>query len=214
MPLIVDYGMGNIRSVAKSFEAVGEKVSVSSSAEDVRKCDSLVLPGVGAFGDAMVNLDRLGLTKPLIEAITVQKKPFLGICLGMQLLAELSFEHGEHRGLGLVKGSVRRLPNLPDVRVPHVGWNDIQIRSPGSRLFQGLGPSAAFYFVHSYHLGEPPESIVAATCTHGSEFVAAVVTNNIFAVQFHPEKSQKAGQLLLRNFSVWSKELKDSLSVC
>jgi glutamine amidotransferase len=200
--VIIDYELGNVRSVANALQAVGAQVKISRQPEDLRAADGLILPGVGAFGDGMANLQRFGLIPLLNELVLEQKKPFLGICLGMQLLANTSAENGELAGLGWLNADVVRLPadmgNLP-LKVPHVGWNDVIVR----RTCPVLGlPNAvqSYYFVHSYALQCHEPEIIAGSCEYGIEFPAVVQKNNIFAVQFHPEKSQKHGLNLLANF--------------
>ncbi|MCK5247734.1 imidazole glycerol phosphate synthase subunit HisH, partial [Candidatus Bipolaricaulota bacterium] len=158
--------------------------------------DRIVLPGVGAFGRAMDNLRQSGLIEPLRHAIN-EGRPFLGICLGLQLLFDTSVEHGKHRGLGLVAGCVRQLPDT--VRVPHVGWNTVG-QSRKSRLFTGIRDQTHFYFVQSYYVEPANPSVVAGTTDYGASFAAAIEQDNLFAVQFHPEKSQQAGLELLANF--------------
>lgn len=196
---IVDYGMGNLASVAGAIRFLGYSAVVAGDAASLDAADVIVLPGVGAFGQAMTNLRRLGLVDALDREVHGRGKPFLGICLGMQLLAERSTEEGEHQGLGWIAGCVELIGgDDPDLRVPHVGWNNITPGSAGS-LFANEDVDVAYYFDHSYHLLCPPE-IVAATCTYGEQLTAAVHTANIFATQFHPEKSQVAGLKLLRRF--------------
>lgn len=195
---IVDYGMGNIRSVHNSFERLGCTVASTSSAAEIASADALILPGVGAFGQAVANLNARGLVAPILRAVREQGKPLLGICLGMQLLADSSEEHGDHKGLGLVPGSVRRLAPPGGLRVPHVGWNSIAIeqRDP---LFSSAHAGDAFYFVHSYHF-TCADAFVAATTDYGGPVVAAVQRDHVFGVQFHPERSQSKGLSLLGNF--------------
>lgn len=203
MVIVVDYGMGNIRSVSKAFEACGADVTVSSKPGDLKKAERIVLPGVGAFGDSMSNLKQRGLIEPLREQILVKRKPFFGICLGMQILADSGEEKGSHRGLGWLPGKtvVFSLKD-PRLKVPHIGWNDIQIVQD-SPLWSGLGKKLDFYFVHSYHFVPSEKSDVAATCDYGGDFTAAVQRGNIFATQFHPEKSQESGLRIIRNFLNW-----------
>jgi imidazole glycerol-phosphate synthase subunit HisH len=195
---IVDYGMGNIRSVHNAFERVGCNVTTTASADEISAADALVLPGVGAFGEAMKNLCKRELIAPLLRAVQVEGKPLLGICLGMQLLAESSEEGGSHEGLGLVPGRVRRLDVPKSLRVPHVGWNSVSAK-PTSPLFAGTHDGNAFYFVHSYHF-ECDAPFIAATTDYGSDVVAAVERDRVFGVQFHPERSQTNGLALLSNF--------------
>ncbi|MFN3598823.1 MAG: imidazole glycerol phosphate synthase subunit HisH [Aquificaceae bacterium] len=193
--LVVDYGMGNLRSVSKALERVGFKVKVSSEPEEVKKAPALVLPGVGAFKDAMGNLKRLGLYKEILRHIE-KGKPYLGICLGLQLLFEKSYEFGKTEGLGVLEGEVVLLPTT--VKVPHIGWNQIWKRKP-SWLLEGLKEGEYFYFVHSYHVVPKRQGVILTTTDYGIDFVSSVEYENIFAFQFHPEKSQRAGLRLLEN---------------
>ncbi|HAM95380.1 TPA: imidazole glycerol phosphate synthase subunit HisH [Candidatus Azambacteria bacterium] len=200
MITIIDYGMGNLRSVAKAFEKIGAQVRVSSSVEDLRNADRIVLPGQGAFGDGMKNLKTLGLIEPLYEEVMKKKKPFLGICLGLQMLARESSEGGIHKGLGFLQATVRRFQiDENSFKVPHMGWDDVIPKSNGI-LFKGIGEKPNFYFIHSYHMVCDDSDVVAATCDYGEVFTAAVEHDNIFGTQFHPEKSQKNGLQLLTNF--------------
>lgn len=200
MITIIDYGMGNLRSVAKAFEKIGARVRVSGSVEDLRNADRIVLPGQGAFGDGMKNLETLGLIEPLYEEVAKKKKPFLGICLGLQMLARESSEGGLHKGLGFLQATVRRFQiDENSFKVPHMGWDDV-IPKSNSMLFKGIGENPNFYFIHSYHVVCDNTDIVVATCDYGEVFTAAVESDNIFGTQFHPEKSQKNGLQLLTNF--------------
>jgi glutamine amidotransferase len=197
--LIIDYAMGNLRSVQNAFRAIGCEASISSSPEDLRNAERIVLPGVGAFGDGMRNLREAGWIEPLEEEVLGKGKPFLGLCLGMQLLATEGMEHGLHEGLGWVPGRAKRLTGA-GLRVPHMGWNDVRFVE-GTRLFDEHGESATFYFVHSYYLDPDDHSVVSGVCSYGIDFAATVERDNIFATQFHPEKSQKAGLTALRTFA-------------
>lgn len=199
---LIDYGMGNLRSVQNALEALGANVTVCSNPDGVRDAARVVLPGVGAFGDAMAKLRAAGWVAPLTELAMGRKRPFLGICLGMQLLAERGLEHGEHSGLGWFKGVVRRLEGPPSLRIPHVGWNEVRQTKPGQLLGDlPEGAGACFYFVHSFALDPVDRSIVAGVTEYGGqEFVAAIEHENVFATQFHPEKSQKFGLAVLRRF--------------
>ncbi|WP_456399969.1 imidazole glycerol phosphate synthase subunit HisH [Persephonella sp.] len=198
MITVVDYGMGNLRSVAKALEKVGLDVKVSSDPEDVLNSKAIVVPGVGAFGDAMHNLDRLGLLDPVIRSIE-SGKPYLGICLGLQILFEYGYEFGEHKGLGVLKGKVIRFENREDFKVPHMGWNQVWIKQKEG-LFSDIKDGEYYYFVHSFYAVPSEESDIASTTDYITEFCSAVQKGNVWAVQFHPEKSQKAGLKLLENF--------------
>jgi len=193
---IVDYGMGNLMSVQKALEYVGCPARVVRTAREVAQSDRLVLPGVGAFGQAMMNLEQRELLSPLRSACA-EGRPLLGICLGLQLLFEASEEHGHHEGLGLLRGDVRRLP--VGLRVPHIGWNQLRITRE-SALFDGIPDHAFFYFVQSYYVRPEDPPLVSGTTDYGMTFPAAVEQENAYGVQFHPEKSQQAGLRLLANF--------------
>ena len=202
--VIVDYGMGNLRSVFKAFEYLGCKVVITHDQKEIERADYLVLPGVGAFGDGMENLKQFGLVETLKEEVILKKKPFLGICLGLQLLARDSEEFGFHQGLGWIEASVKKIePEDKKIKIPHVGWNALKIKDEKCPLFQGIKQDSCFYFVHSYHLVSDSERYVKATSDYGQEFTAAIQKENIFAVQFHPEKSQMIGLRLLENFISW-----------
>lgn len=191
---IVDYGMGNIRSVEKGFEKTGFPAELVSSAERLAEMDALVLPGVGAFGDAMENLGGMGMTGALKDHVR-GGKPFLGICLGMQLLLEESLEHGRHAGLGVVPGVVERLSE--GLKVPHMGWNVVET---DAGLFRDVPRGSRFYFVHSYHCRVLDESWIAGTTPYGKEFVSVVGRGRVWGVQFHPEKSSYLGLQVLKAF--------------
>jgi len=195
---IIDYGMGNLQSVINAFMAVGAKVTVTDCPQDLYNADRIVLPGVGAFGDGMKNLRDRGWIEVLKNEVLVKKKQFLGICLGMQLLATTGTEHGRHTGFGWIPGTVEKFPDcrLP---VPHIGWNDVYFTNKNS-LFAGLGDAQVFYFVHSYVLRPEDPSVISGKCTYGIDFAASIESDNIFATQFHPEKSHKAGLAVLKNF--------------
>jgi len=196
---IIDYGLGNLRSVAGAVKRVGYEPVVTSDASQLAKADKLILPGVGAFGDGMRNLQARGLVEPLREMVLDGPKPLLGLCLGSQLLSRQSDEFGTHQGLGWIDAHVTLLtPDDPSLRVPHVGWNDV-VRTRESILFDGIPDDALFYFVHSYHI-VAPEAIVVARCDYGMPIVAVLQVGNVYATQFHPEKSQQHGLTLLGNF--------------
>jgi len=197
--------MGNLRSVQKAFERVGADARIITTAAEIRAADKLVLPGVGAFRDAIAHLREQGLADAIVE-FAGSGRPFLGICLGLQLLFDVSYEDGEHRGLGILPGQVRRFDfsNVPDaagLKVPHMGWNQIEWQDE-CPLLRGVEQGTYFYFVHSYHV-VPAEtaSLGRATSHYGYPFTAAVWRDNLFATQFHPEKSQDAGRKLLENFA-------------
>lgn len=193
---IVDYHLNNLRSVQKAFEKVGAESFISDDPVRLRKADKLVLPGVGAFGSAMENLRSLGL-QPVIKDHAAAGRPLLGICLGMQLLFEKSYELGEYQGLGLLKGVVRQFSS--DVKVPHMGWNQVEVVKP-SPLLTGVPEGSFVYFVHSYYV-VPSEEITLTRTEYGARFTSIVERGNIAGIQFHPEKSQTAGLQLLKNFA-------------
>ena len=198
---IIDYGMGNLRSVANAFSSFGVEAEIMASPSELKTCSHILLPGVGAFGDGIANLESRGWIPEMEEQVLAKKKFFLGICLGMQLLATRGLEHGDHAGLNWISGKVVRLiSNDPASRIPHIGWNDVQIRSKAG-LFNSVSEPCIFYFVHSYVLLPDDQTNVTSVAHHGSEFVATVEQDNIWAAQFHPEKSQKCGLALLRNFA-------------
>ena len=196
---LIDYGMGNLGSVAKALETVGFEVKVTSDGEDLRKADAVVLPGVGAFGDAINRLRELKLDEALKREILDRRKPFLGICLGLQLLFEESYEFGQHKGLGIFEGEVLHFGNRVS-KVPHMGWNEIHpLRE--HPVLEGLKEGDFFYFVHSYYVRPKREDIVLTRTDYdGFYFTSGVAYENIIAFQFHPEKSQKKGLKLLENF--------------
>ncbi len=196
--LIINYGMGNIGSVANALGSLGAKYVVSDRARDLRDSRALILPGVGAFGAAMENLRKLDLVNELTEQVLIHGKPILGICLGMQLLAKDSVEQGFFTGLGWIDGHVRAMDPSDGLRIPHVGWNSVAV-SQRIPLFERIEEGSHFYFDHGFHF-ESKEPIVSATCEYGRTYVAAIQKENIFATQFHPEKSQRNGLKLLRNF--------------
>lgn len=197
--LVVDYGMGNLGSVRRALEECGAQVQVSDDPGDLARASAIVLPGVGAFPDGMRQLRERGWPAALAHAVRDERIPLLGICLGMQLLAERGDEGGATDGLGLIPGHVRLLPGTDGVRIPHVGWNDVHAARP-SPMFQNIPEDSDFYFVHSFHFVPACAAHVAAHTSYGGEVVAALVADNIWGVQFHPEKSSKAGFHLLKNF--------------
>lgn len=199
MIAIIDYGMGNLRSVQKALEAVGEAAVVTSDPGEVRAASKVVLPGVGAIADAVAELKRTGLGEAFVEAVRAGK-PALGVCLGLQLLFERSEEDGEHPGLGLIPGRVVRFDPKPGLKIPHMGWNTLRIRRPAP-LFRDLPENPAVYFVHSYHVVPDDPEVIAAETDYPDPFVAAIWADNLIACQFHPEKSQRVGLQMYRNFA-------------
>lgn len=196
MLTIVDYGVGNLRSVYMAFKRLGFEAHIATTAGEIRQASSLVLPGVGAFGDAMGNLQALGMVDELRAALR-RGLPFLGICLGLQLLFEVSEEIGEHRGLGVLAGRVRRFPK--GLAVPQIGWNQIKQVQP-SPLWQNVADQSYAYFVHSYYVAPEDPGVTIGSTDYGGEYTSAVAQDNMYAIQFHPEKSQDIGESILRNF--------------
>lgn len=198
MVAIIDYDAGNIRSVEKAIRYLGKEAVVTSDPEKILAADRVILPGVGAFGDAMKRLHAMGLVEVIRQAAD-RGTPFLGICLGLQLLFEKSEESPGVAGLGLLRGEILRLPELPGLKVPHIGWNSLKYPNPG-RLFRGIPEDSYVYFVHSYYLKAQDEGIVTATTEYGTLVHASVESGNLFACQFHPEKSSETGLTILENF--------------
>lgn len=198
MIAIVDYGLGNVLAFLNVYERMNVAVSIAGTAADIKNADKLVLPGVGAFDRAMERLDASGLRDSIEEAVMVAKKPLLGVCVGMQMLADSS-EEGGKSGLGWIGGAVRKFPGN-EVGLPHMGWNDVTPSRPNG-LFAGMDDDARFYFLHSYYFDCRDHRDRLATSEYGSEFCCAVNQGNVFGVQFHPEKSHHWGQHLLRNFA-------------
>jgi glutamine amidotransferase len=201
MIAIIDYGMGNLRSVSKAFEAVGHQPVVTRDARVIGNASHVVLPGVGAFGDCMANIEQYGLVEPIRTAIQ-SGKPFLGICLGLQLLFTESEEFGPHRGLDIIPGKVRRFESGQGLKVPHMGWNQVHVQR-ACPLFDGIADASDWYFVHSYFVDPSDRQLAATTTTYGIPFVSSVWRDNIVACQFHPEKSQTVGLRLIKNFGGW-----------
>lgn len=197
--VIIDYGMGNLRSVQKAIEKVGSEAIITSDAQQIAAASKVILPGVGAFRDAIKALHHQDLVGPIQEA-TQSGKPFLGICLGLQLLFERSFEYGDYEGLGIVPGVVRKFELPQELKVPHMGWNQLLATQADHPLLAGLDSTAWFYFVHSYYVDPTDSSWSAAETDYGGRFVSMVAKGNVYATQFHPEKSQSAGLQLLKNF--------------
>lgn len=198
MIAIIDYDAGNLRSVEKALLALGETPAVSREAKTILAADKVILPGVGSFGDAMGRLEQYQLVE-VIHQVVEQGTPFLGICLGMQLMFDGSEECDNIAGLGLLKGDILRIPDGEGLKIPHMGWNSLSIRS-GSELFAGVPDESYVYFVHSYYLKAADESVVAATTEYSTHIHAAVETGNLFGCQFHPEKSSDVGLQILKNF--------------
>lgn len=198
MIAILDYDAGNIKSVEKAVQLLGQDVAVTRDEETILEADKVILPGVGAFGDAMGKIHQYGLYE-VIHEIVDRGTPFLGICLGLQLLFEESEESPGAEGLGILKGKILRIPESPGLKIPHMGWNSLELRNNG-RLFEGLPQESYVYFVHSYYLKAADEGIVTAVTEYGTQIHASVEQGNVFACQFHPEKSSDTGIRILRNF--------------
>ena len=199
MIAIIDYQMGNLRSVQKGFEKVGHGATITSDPDALARADKVVLPGVGAFGDAMAELKRRNLVEPIRQAVEAGK-PFLGICLGLQLLFDVGYEHGRHEGLGILRGDVVRFEVPRPYKVPHMGWNQLAIRRPAP-LLAGLPEGVHCYFVHSYYVAPADASVVATETDYPVPFCSMIWRDNLFATQFHPEKSQQHGLRMLANFA-------------
>jgi glutamine amidotransferase len=199
MIAIIDYQMGNLRSVQKGFERVGHQATITSDPLVLARADKAVLPGVGAFEDAIAELRRRELVEP-IRRFVASGKPFLGICLGLQLLFDVGYENGTHEGLGIVPGKVVRFELPPQYKVPHMGWNQLRFRAD-SPLVAGLADGTYCYFVHSYYVVPADQGVVAAETDYGEPFCSMIRRDNLFATQFHPEKSQRDGLRMLRNFA-------------
>ena len=200
MIAVIDYDAGNLKSVEKALISIGEKVVVSRNNNEILSADKVILPGVGAFGDAMGKLKEYGLVDTIHEVVD-RNKPFLGICLGLQLLFQRSDESEGVEGLGILPGEILRIPDAPGIKIPHIGWNSLNISS-NARLINGLGDNPYVYFVHSYYLKAADANIVAATTEYGGTLIhASVQKDNIYACQFHPEKSGSVGLQILKNFA-------------
>ena len=199
MIAIIDYDAGNIKSVEKALVSLGQDVCVTRDAQEILSADKVILPGVGHFGDAMEKLHRYGLVD-VIHQVVQQKKPFLGICLGLQLLFEKSDEAPGVEGLGVLKGEILRIPDQEGLKIPHMGWNSLHLQNDG-RLFQSIPEDTYVYFVHSYYLKAADEQIVKATTQYSTCIHASVEQDNVFACQFHPEKSSTWGLKMLENFA-------------
>ena len=204
MIAIIDYDAGNLKSVEKALAYIGEESVITGEREEILKADKVILPGVGSFGDAMVNLKRLGLDD-VIREVAANGTPFLGICLGLQLLFESSEETPGVEGLGILKGKVLRIPDKEGLKIPHIGWNSLKLSNNG-RLFQGMTGEPYVYFVHSYYLQAEDPAIVKATTDYSTCIHASVEQGNVFACQFHPEKSSAVGLQILKNFAAIQRE--------
>ncbi len=198
MIAIIDYDAGNIKSVEKALQKLGQEVVITRNAETILNADKVILPGVGAFGDAMENLRKYNLDQVIYQVVE-QGIPFLGICLGLQLLFDKSDETRGVAGLGILKGEICRIPDGENLKIPHMGWNSLHLQNDG-RLFRGIKEDAYVYFVHSYYLKAEDEEIVKATTEYGTHIHASVEQGNVFACQFHPEKSSDVGLQILKNF--------------
>ena len=198
MIAIIDYDAGNIKSVEKALVLLGQDVVITRDRDTILAADKVILPGVGAFGDAMGKIRQYGL-ESVIHEVVEKKTPFLGICLGLQLLFERSDETPGVEGLGILKGEILRIPDCPGLKIPHMGWNSLEFQNEG-RLFKGLPEQPYVYFVHSYYLKAEDEAIVTATTEYSTHIHASVEKDNVFACQFHPEKSSDVGLRILRNF--------------
>ncbi|MHA4843887.1 imidazole glycerol phosphate synthase subunit HisH [Flavitalea antarctica] len=198
---IVNYGMGNLGSVKNALDFIEAPSRIISETAELKMVDKILLPGVGAFGMAMENLHRLGFAEAIKDLVLNTKVPILGVCLGMQLLFESSIEHGCHEGLGLIKGKVNSFKDVVSgLPIPHMGWNSVEF-NPGARLFKSIGPSPNMYFVHSYFCKADAENDVSGTTEYGIRFQSSVESGHIFGCQFHPEKSQKDGLMIYKNFN-------------
>ncbi|MBQ4556605.1 MAG: imidazole glycerol phosphate synthase subunit HisH [Clostridia bacterium] len=200
MIAIIDYGVGNLFSLKSSFDAIGANTTVTSDAEVIKAADKILLPGVGAFGDAAEKLRNSGLDKVII-AEAKKGKPLLGICLGMQLLFEKSFEYGEHEGLGLIPGEIRPISDVipNELKIPHIGWNALEINGEKNAIFKHINNGDHVYFVHSYYAKTNSENVIA-TAEYGAALTAAAACENVYGCQFHPEKSGKVGLNILKAF--------------
>jgi len=196
--VIIDYGMGNLRNVQKGFEKVGFEAKLTRNKKEIESASAIVLPGVGAFKDCMENLENYGLIEPLLGSIE-SGKPYLGICLGLQILFSESEEFGSHKGLDLIRGKVVKFKPNPERKVPHMGWNTIE-KEKEVPFLQGIESGDFFYFVHSYYVIPEEAEWISTFTTYGKSFVSSIWKENLFATQFHPEKSQQKGLRILENF--------------
>jgi glutamine amidotransferase len=197
--VIIDYGMGNLRNVQRGFERIGLEAKLTRNKKEIQRASAIVLPGVGAFKDCMINLEKYGMVESLLRSIE-KGKPYLGICLGLQILFSESEEFGSHKGLDLIKGRVVRFKSDPEHKVPHMGWNTVEIEREVPML-QGIVSGDFFYFVHSYYVIPEEKQWISSFTNYGLSFVSSIWKENIFATQFHPEKSQHKGLKILENFA-------------
>lgn len=197
MIAVIDYGLGNLRSVSKALEKAGAKTKVTNSPKVISKAEAIVFPGVGAFSKGMENLRKLKILKTITDSIK-SGKPFLGLCLGLQLLFTESEEYGNHKGFSIIKGKVKRF--MGKVKIPHMGWNQVKFTGQHADLFKGVNKGNYFYFVHSYYVEPEDKSIITTRTDYGIEFASSIQKNNIYGLQFHPEKSGELGQRVLENF--------------
>lgn len=204
MIAIIDYDAGNLKSVYKALQFLGEEVIITRDRNEILNADKVILPGVGSFGDAMGKLHEYRLVS-VIKEVVEKGTPFLGICLGLQLLFDRSEESPGVEGLGILKGEILRIPDKEELKVPHIGWNSLKFDHPGT-LFQGLSEESYVYFVHSYYLKAEEEEIVKASAEYGVKIHASVEKDNVYACQFHPEKSSEVGLTILKNFAMIGKE--------
>lgn len=210
MIAVIDYKMGNLRSILNALSLLGADVAIAETPAILSQAEAIVIPGVGAFRDGIKNLKEFGFADALEKEVILRKKPFLGICLGMQLIAKRSFENGEYAGLGWIDFDVRKItPQNEHLRIPHMGWNELDVIGSGGVLLKDIPKPAVAYFVHSYFLkpnSETAQGLVTATCSHGETLTASIEKENIFGFQFHPEKSQHAGLAMLKNFIDFTKK--------
>ncbi len=197
--VIIDYNMGNVKSVFNAFKSLNANVKVTNSYEDIKNSNGVILPGVGAFKDAVNNLKALRLND-LLKNIIFKGKPFLGICIGLQVLFRTGTEGGKSKGLDIFNGIVKKIPSLKGLKIPHMGWNRIKILKQDSKLLKGIKQNESFYFVHSYHVIPDNNDIISSVAEYGINLVSSIEKNNCFGVQFHPEKSSNFGLLILKNF--------------
>jgi glutamine amidotransferase len=195
---IIDYGIGNIRSISNAMELLNCDIQLTSDKKSISNCDALILPGVGSFSEAIKNLNSRNLIEPIISSVENRSIPILGICLGMQLLADSSEEGGNHKGLSLIPGVVKKIPISENLKLPHMGWNGIFVKN-NQPLFHNIKNDSDFYFVHSYRF-ECQNKYISSITNHGVDIVSSVQKGHIFGIQFHPERSQRKGILILQNF--------------